>query len=155
MNARILVTTFLFSVTLSPRAADGPFRPAAAASLRPATNWDADSKLWKDLLTGRTHSSVIRIASSDFVVSGPVIEGFRPRRFTGDRSLGQKLLGLPIVRLVVPQPMPVPPGGGGKYFAWGESRRSWTAIAAGAPAGGEFSGAAGNESHNGLISLGW
>ena len=33
--------------------------------------------------------------------------------------------------------MPVPPGGGGKYFAWGESRRSWAAIAAGVLKEGE------------------
>ena len=143
--------TLLFSAALRPRAADAPLSPAAVASLRPAQNWNPDSKLWKDLLTGSTAASPFRLGSTDFLLSGPIIAGFHPRRFTGDRNLGQKLLGLPIVRLVVPQRMPVPPGGGGKYFAWGESRRSWAAIAAGVPAGGGGE----NESHNGLISLGW
>jgi hypothetical protein len=77
----------------------------------------------------------ISVGRVSVVVRGPVTETFRMPRNWSDLSPGQKLLSLPIVNLFVPQKMPKPPGGTGRYFAWGESSRSWTDIATGASPG--------------------
>jgi hypothetical protein len=70
------------------------------------------------------------VGKSDFAVNGPLFETFRnPRRSRPDRSLGQRILDLPIVNLFVPQPMPKPPSEGEKYLAWGDRDLPWSAIA--------------------------
>jgi hypothetical protein len=67
------------------------------------------------------------VGGSDYAVSGPLAETFRVRRGTSfrERSLGQKILSLPIVNLFVPQPMPKPPGSG-KYLVWGQREEPWS-----------------------------
>lgn len=72
----------------------------------------------------------VSLGKSDFAVSGPLVETFRPApRSPGERSLGQKFLSLPIVNLFVPQPMPVSRGEG-RYFAWGERPMPWASVGA-------------------------
>ena len=66
----------------------------------------------------------LRLGESDVVFSSPILEGLVPRRLPDDASLGEKILGLPIVRLFRPLPMPSPPGGG-KYFKWGSRDQAW------------------------------
>jgi hypothetical protein len=72
-------------------------------------------------LTKKSESPLVTLGKSDFVVSGALIEGLRPLHNTEGMSTGQKFLHLPVIRLFVPGPMPRPPGGTGKYFAWRNS----------------------------------
>lgn len=109
----------------------------AAAQINSPMKWNTDPAHWDGLIKEQSTSPNLRIGKSDYVISGPLIDGIRKRRYSSDRSLGRKILGLPVVRLFVPQLMPYPPGGG-KYFRWGESNKPWTAIAhAGGGAGAD------------------
>ena len=71
-------------------------------------------------MTPRQDIPVITLGRSDFVFSGPLVEGFRRLPHEENLSRGQRFLRLPVVRLFVPKPMPVP-AEGGKYFAWHSS----------------------------------
>lgn len=76
---------------------------------------------WRQgLLYQKPESPLVTLGKSDFVITGPLIEGLRPLRNSADLSRGQRFLRLPVIRLFVPQPMPWPPGTG-KYFAWRNS----------------------------------
>jgi len=66
----------------------------------------------------------VRLGRSDVVFRSPILEGLVPRRSPDGASLGEKLLNLPVVRLLRPLPMPSPPGGG-KYFKWGSRDKAW------------------------------
>jgi hypothetical protein len=102
----------------------------------PPVHWNTDAAHWDKWITERRSSAVVALGKSDFVLSGPIIEGFRPLHKSENLSIGQKILRLPVIRLLVPRPMESPPETG-KYFAWrGESNRPWTAIAEGGSAGG-------------------
>lgn len=79
------------------------------------------SRLHAVPLTPKPETALITLGKSDFVVTAPLIEGLRPLRHTEGMSPGQKFLHLPVIRLFVPGPMPSPPGGTGKYFAWRSS----------------------------------
>ena len=92
-----------------------------------SSNWNTNPAHWERMLEQRKASSAVQIGKSDFTISGPLVDGVRRKRTTGERSLGKRLLGLPIVRLFVPQPMPSPPGGG-RYLLWGERSESWASI---------------------------
>jgi hypothetical protein len=67
------------------------------------------------------------LGGSEYAVSGPFAETFRVGRGVPfrERSLGQKILSLPIVNLFVPQPMPKP-SGEGKYLVWGQREEPWS-----------------------------
>jgi hypothetical protein len=118
-------------------AADPQTRFDASGTVRDSTGWDTSHEHWDRVLSEKRDSG-LRLGKSDFVVEGPLIEGFRRERFSTDRTVGQRFLGLPVVRLFVPTRMPSTPGGTGKYFAWGESNRPWAAVAQGTPAGNGF-----------------
>jgi hypothetical protein len=76
-------------------------------------------------------SADLRIGNGDWVVHGAVADSFRRRPSTEERSLGKRLLSLPIVRLFVPKAAP-PSSETEVYFVDGESSRPWAAIASGA-----------------------
>lgn len=84
----------------------------------------------KTVITESLESSDLRLSKGDWVISGPLVDALRRRRSTGDRRIGQRILDLPILRLLVPQPTPPPPGEG-QYFLWGESSRPWESISSG------------------------
>lgn len=90
-----------------------------------ASTWNTNPAHWERRLEQRKESTALRLGKSDFAISGPLVDGLRRQRTAGERSLGRRLLGLPVVRLFVPQPMPAPPGGG-RYLLWGERDQSWT-----------------------------
>ena len=72
----------------------------------------------------------LTLGKSDFVMGGALVETFRATpRPAGERTLAQKFLGLPIVNMFVPGPMPKT-GQGGKYFAWGQREESWSVVSA-------------------------
>ena len=150
-------TSILFlwaAMILAATAAD----PVAATSAHsPAAQWALESRMWENLLTGQSTSPTsLRLGRSDFTLSGPLVQSFRPRPRFDDRCLGQKILDFPVVNMFVPQPMPVPPGGiGPSYLAWGSERHvPWAAVAAGGPAGIAPSSREAQASA-GLISIHW
>ena len=112
----------LFAATTG-LAADTPSDYTATAF--PPFRVNTDPAHWDKLITRSQNSPVIALGKSDFVISGPLIQGFKPLRSHEDLNLGQKFLRLPIIRLVVPGPMENPPGGTGKYFAWRNCSQAW------------------------------
>ena len=77
----------------------------------------------------------LKLGKSDYTVSGPLVDTFRlkPRRLQ-ERSLGRKILDLPIINMFVPEPWPKTTRQG-KYFAWGEREQPWAATVERRPAG--------------------
>lgn len=71
----------------------------------------------------------LKLGKSDYSVSGPLIDTFRLKpRENEERSLGRKLLDLPIINIFVPEPMPRPTRQGA-YFAWGNRDVPWAVTA--------------------------
>ena len=113
--------------------------PPAIALMPPGTSpWNADSTLsGGDALSLLDEARIeqvlrksepldgLRLGENDYVFRSPILEGLVPRPLPDDASLGEKLLNLPVVRLLRPLPMAYPPGGG-KYFKWGSRDRAWT-----------------------------
>jgi hypothetical protein len=151
MNMKLLFPAILFALATFAQAEDSPPKYGVSTSAPSRTEWNTNPAYWERALSEKRVSPELRIGKSGFVIRGPVVEGFRRQRSSGDRSLGKRLLGLPVVRLFVPQPMASPPGGG-KYFRWGESDRPWTALAEGAAAG-DLSNPARREARTSLISI--
>ncbi len=96
----------------------------------PASRFDASTTLnsgssaWQVPLERRTPP--LKLGRSDYTVSGPLVDTFLTRRRASpDRSLGRKILDLPIINMFVPAPMPKPTRQG-KYFAWGETDVPWS-----------------------------
>jgi hypothetical protein len=153
MNVKLLFLPIFSALALFARAGEPPAELDTPASFKAATGWHTDPKHWDQLLRERNDSPGLRIGKSDFAISGSIIEGLRSRRSSLDRNLGQKLLSFPVVRLFVPQRMPSAPGGGGKYFAWGQSSRPWASIASGSSPGSALN-LIKHEPQNSLISIG-
>lgn len=124
-----IIVTLLGSTVCLPAQSD-------SAELQSSTpsNWNTNPAHWERMIEQRKTTSALRIGKSDFTITGPLVEGLRRQRSTGPRSLGKRLVSLPIVRWFVPGPMPSPPGGG-RYLLWGESDRPWASVAQGVPAG--------------------
>ena len=77
----------------------------------------------------------LKLGKSDCVISGPLVDTFRLKPPTQtDRSLGRKILDLPIISMFVPAPWPKTTREG-KYFAWGERDQPWSVTAERRPAG--------------------
>ncbi len=135
----LLLASNLFASGEEPQLGFNLFAPAQSSA-----HWQYNSAVWNQLST-REPSLKISIGPSELVVSGALVETFRRPRNWSDLSLGEKILNFPVLNLFIPGKMPQPPGGIGKYFAWGERNQSWTLLA-GAGAGG---------SAGTLMSLGW
>jgi len=128
MNANSLATVVFVLFVLAVRAEERPSQLDALGVFgsKKVLDWD-DPKWWEGM---RKQSSGISLGKSDIVVKGPLVDTFRRApRSSRDRSLGEKILNLPILSLFVPQPMPRP-GRGGKYFSWGEREAPWSMVSA-------------------------
>ena len=88
-----------------------------------------DSGKAESVIREPVESSSLRLGKSDWVLSGPAVDSVRFHEPKKKRSGGIRIRELPIVRLLVPKPMPSP-SGEGKYFRWRESSRPWASIAA-------------------------
>jgi hypothetical protein len=140
MNANALLAVVFVSFALTLRAQEKPQAQFDTSTAKKTLDWD-DPKWWQLMGETRQKSPGVSLGKSDFVVSGPLVDTFRVRPRSGrERSLGEKILDLPIVSLFVPQPMPVSHGTG-KYFVWGERDRPWATVAGRslAPEGGLIS----------------
>jgi hypothetical protein len=114
------------------------------APARTSTEWRYNASLWEQISPGEP-ALKISVGRGELAVRGALIETFRRPRNWSDLSLGEKIIHFPIINLFVPAKMPRPPGGIGRYFAWGETPVSWTVLA-----GGGVAGEAGT-----LLSIGW
>ena len=111
-KAKLFLLCFVSALTAS--AADPPTQfNSTTLSHMPSSG----SEHWQSLLTQKKDMSVIAVGRSDFVFSGPLVYGFRRLPHEENLSRTRRFLRLPIIRLFVPGPMPVPTQGG-KYFAW-------------------------------------
>ena len=153
MNARALLSAILLELVVTAFAAEAPPKTGISTSSNSRTEWNTNPAYWERVLTEKHDSPGLRVGKSSWVVQGPIIERMRRQRPSGGRSAGERLLGLPIVRLLVPQPTPPPPGGG-KYLRWGESDRPWVVIAQGAAPGGSSGNPVTHEARSSLISFG-
>ena len=81
----------------------------------------------ESVITERLDSSDLRLRDGDWVVRGPIMDSFHRRRSVEKQSLGKRILGLPIIRLLVPKPTP-PPSDTEVYFVGRESSRPWASI---------------------------
>jgi hypothetical protein len=153
MKKKLLLLALLLALAPSAPAEEPQpkFGDSASTSILGRTGWNTNPAYWERALSEKRVSPMLRLGKSGFVIHGLAFEGSRRQQSSGDRSWGKRLLGLPIVRLFVPQPMASPPGGG-NYFCWGESDRPWTAIAEGAAAG-DLSNLARHEARTSLISI--
>ena len=152
MNVKLLLPVFLVTLAFFARAEDSKPKYGVATSPKAETGWNTNPAYWERVLGQKRDAPELRIGKSGFVMSGPLLEGVRRQRSSGDRSVGKRLLGLPIVRLFVPGPMPSPPGGG-QYLRWGESDRPWIAIAEGGAPGSSTSNPVTHEARTSLISI--
>jgi len=114
------------------------------------TPWNTDPNYWQRVLREAKESPVVKLGKSDYVISGPLVNGWG-RRSPPGLSLSKRMVRLPIVRLFVPDPMPTPPGGG-RYFLWSASSRPWPAIAESAAAG-DLSNPIRHEARTSLIAI--
>jgi hypothetical protein len=125
MNAKLFLLCFVSAATAS--AADPPaqFNSTVLAPI-PLS----ESARLHNMLTQKPDLPVIALGRSDFVFSGPLVEGFRRLPHAEGLSRGQRFLRLPIIRLFVPGPMESPPKTG-KYFLWHNENCSlpWTSAA--------------------------
>jgi hypothetical protein len=152
MNAKFLLPLTLLASAAITHAEDSPPGSAVATAANPPTAASTITSHWDRALVEKSEPPGVRLGKKDWWIKGPVVEGIRRQRPTAERSAGQRLRELPVVRLVVPQPMETPPGGG-KYFRWGESDRPWTAIAAGAAPGRSSSDPLTHEARTSLVSI--
>ena len=151
MKTKLLLIGFV-GLSLSVGAGESQTAPINVANSPADLRWDNTLEHWDRVMSQRRTVPELQIGKSDFVVRGPLIEGFRYRRNT-DLSLGQKFLRLPVINMFIPQRMATPPGGTGRYFAWhSETERPWGTVASGIPVGAAFNGAY-NEPNGTLISL--
>jgi hypothetical protein len=121
MKIKMLITVWV-SWTLLAQAQEKPAQFDATTTLPMWTTPKWDAPLEQKL-------PPLKLGKSDFIVTGPLIDTFRSRsRSDEERTLGQKLLGLPIINMFVPEPWPKP-SREGKYFAWGERDVPWASIA--------------------------
>lgn len=125
MNAKLFLVCFVSAA--SAMAADPPAGfdstvPFNSTVLPPFSIYD--SSTWKsDLIKPKPAVPVI-VVGRDFVLNSPLVEGLRKLPPQEDLSRGQRFLRLPIIRLLVPKPMPTPPGTG-RYFAWRNCSQAW------------------------------
>ena len=129
MNKSGFIALVFVSCLLTLAAQERPAQFDASKTTLP--EWSVPK--WEELLEPKP--TRLTLGKSDFVMSGALVETFRNQpRPSGERTLVQKLLSLPIVNMFVPEPMPKP-GVGGKYFAWGERNEPWATVSARASSG--------------------
>ena len=115
------------------------------APTQTTSRWQYHPVIWGQLST-QEPSVKLSIGPNEFLVRGALVDAFQRPRDWSELSLGEKILNFPVLNLFIPQKMPRPPGGTGRYFSWGDPNQSWTVMAG----GGAGAGTAGV-----LVSVGW
>jgi len=130
MKTKVFLLCFVSALTAFAEDPPSQFHVTMSKAL-PLT----EAERQKNFLEAKRTAPVITLGKSDFVLSGPLVEGFRKLPPQEGLTRAQKFLRLPVIRLFVPGPMPNPPGGTGKYFAWrsSECSLSWPEAASRPP----------------------
>jgi hypothetical protein len=131
MKTKVFLLCFVSALTAYAEDPPSQFQVTMSKSM-PLT----EAERQKNFLEARRDTPVITLGKSDFVFSGPLVQGFRKLPPPSEPlTHAQRFLRLPVIRLFVPQPMENPPGGTGKYFAWrtSECSSAWP-LAASRPA---------------------
>jgi hypothetical protein len=127
MHTKMLVVAFT-GCALALRAQEPPASFGASTEVKPSTNPRSEVPL-------QQRATPLKLGKSDYTVSGPLVDTFRLKpRVQTERSLGRKILDLPIINMFVPEPWPKTTRQG-KYFAWGERDQPWATTVERRPAG--------------------
>ena len=127
MQTKLFIMVFAAGA-LMLRAQPSPASFGAATDLKPTIN-----PRWEVPVEQRV--APLKLGKSDYAISGPLVDTFRLKPPTQtDRSLGRKILDLPIISMFVPAPWPKTTREG-KYFAWGERDQPWATTVERRPAG--------------------
>jgi hypothetical protein len=130
MKTKALVAVATVAAALAVQAEEQPTRaellsPESLGLKKNYVTWD-DPKWWE---TMRVKEDRIAIGRSDYTVEGPLVKGFRRPRGWSDLSPAEKLMSLPVIGWVVPQPMYVEPRAKPEladYVKWGERDQPWS-----------------------------
>jgi hypothetical protein len=128
MKTKIFLLCFASALTAHAGDTNSQF----SASMRTPIEVRESERFQALIAHAKSNPSAIAIGRSDFVLSGPLVYGFRKLPPEENLTHFQKFLRLPVIRLVVPGPMPRPPESGGKYFAWRSEESqilAWTSAA--------------------------
>ena len=131
----LLIPLFLWPLVFAHGEGGEELQQASPASISQAVR-NTSPAYWDRVIAEQSRMSKLKIGRSDFTVGGPLIEGLHRRPAVQNRSLGRRILGLPVVRLFVPR-LVSNPSSGGKYFRWGQSDRPWTSISENRGVGGD------------------
>jgi len=131
MNLKLIPALLLAASLVALGGERAPSDPANASASTSTPAGTARNEALERVLRPKPENPGVSIGKSGYSVQGALVEGLKRQRPAAERSRREKWLGLPVVRLLVPQSEP-PPAASRRYFAWGESSRPWTAIAAGA-----------------------
>jgi hypothetical protein len=156
MNPKVIVALAILAAAPPLRADDtAPAAPPSPTQAQAATTALRQPAPSRNLLNANPRPPAEPAVVDPLAPSHHFLEEFRLHRYASDRSLGQRVLDLPVIRLLIPQRIPSAPGGTGHYFAWGDSSRPWTAIAAGGAPQDGFTSSVNNKPHNGFILTDW
>ncbi len=153
MNVKLLLPAVLLACAVIAQAEDSSSQSGVATSATTPTEANSITGHWDQVLVEKSDDQGVRIGKKDWRIKGPVVEGLRRQRLPDERSFGQKLLGLPIVRLFVPKPMPTP-SDDPKYLRWGKSKEPWPAIVENAARGRSSGDPVTHEARTSLVSIG-
>ena len=134
MNIRLLALAVVGVMALTGRIQAQLVQGESVANQNTFLDWD-DPRWWDYISIHKEpappfQGSGIKLGQSDYTASGPFVETFRMHRERSwsDLNLLEKIESIPIVNLFVPQPMPIAPRQGVKYFKWGESDQPWVNV---------------------------
>jgi len=113
MNAKVFL---LGMAMLAGKARAADFPSQFDVDMQRAFPLDRAERM-ENFISVRRDSPVIALGKSDFVFSGPLVQGFRRLPRVENLNRFQRFLRLPGIRLFVPGPMEQPPETG-RYFAW-------------------------------------
>ena len=153
MNVKLLLPTVLLACAVIARAEDSSSKSDVATSANTPPEPNSISSHWDQVLVEKSDDPGVRIGKENWRIKGPVVEGLRRQRTADDRSFGQRLKGLPIVRLFIPKPMATP-SDDRKYLRWGKSTEPWPAIVENAARGRSSGDPVTHEARTSLVSVG-
>src|ERR1043165_5368965 len=120
MKTKLFLLCFVSALT----AHAGDTNTQFSSSMRTPIQVSESERFQAMIQHAKSNPSAIAIGRSDFVLSGSLVYGFRRLPPEEDLTHFQKILRLPLIRLVVPGPMERPPETGPKYFAWKSDQSS-------------------------------
>ncbi|HMJ92220.1 MAG TPA: hypothetical protein VK530_20525 [Candidatus Acidoferrum sp.] len=132
MNRQALAAAAMAVAVLAVQAEEQPTRfdvlaPESLGLKKDYIDWN-DPRWWEAM---RQKESGIAIGKSDFTADGPVVRTLRRAPNWSEKSLGEKIISLPVISLFVPQPINIAPRERNSpklsdYFKWGDLDQPWS-----------------------------